>query len=330
MSEETNAKSSLLDEIIADVRECWQRLPNKLLFGVMLLAWVLLFQFWGNITLGYVKTNSLFGWLNFVYTTSPDDEHGKLIPLVVLALFWWKRRDLMEVAKDTWWPAFAFIFLAIGLHLLGFRVQQTRFSAIAFVIGLYGMLGLVWGKEFMKRSFFPMFLFAFCVPLGTEADRITAPLRLLATKITAGVANGILGIGVMRDGTRVFDPAGQYQYEVAAACSGIRSLTAIFAFATIYSFITFQKNWKRLVMIVCAFPLAIISNVMRLLMIILAAELFDQNAGNMVHEHWFWSLLPYIPAIFGVLGLGYLLREPETSQPKSDPPPPSTSQPQLA
>ena len=38
---------------------CWHRLPNKGLFFGLLGAWLLLFQFLGNGTFGYVDTASL-------------------------------------------------------------------------------------------------------------------------------------------------------------------------------------------------------------------------------------------------------------------------------
>mgnify|MGYP002623072344 CR=1 FL=1 len=307
MSSNQECKKGLWDEIC----DWWRRQPDKLLFACLLIPWILLFHFWGNITLGYVKTHSLFEWMHYVFSTSSDDEHGMLIPFVVLALFFWKREELLASVRGIWWPALGIVILALVIHLVGYRVQQTRLSIVAFFTGIYGLLGLVWGADFMRRSFFPMFLFAFCVPLGTEADRITAPLRVMASKITSGIANGLFGIGVIRDGTRLFDPAGQYQYEVAAACSGIRSLTAVLAFSTIFGFVSFRKNWRRGLMILAAFPLAVASNVMRLLMIVLAAELFGQEAGNYVHESSWLSLLPYIPAMGGVVILGYLLREPK-------------------
>ena len=32
--------------------------------------------------------------------------------------------------------------------------------------GVYGLMGLAWGREWLRDSFFPFCLFAFCVPLG--------------------------------------------------------------------------------------------------------------------------------------------------------------------
>ena len=49
---------------------------------------------------------------------------------------------------------------------------------------------------------------------------------------------------------------------------------AIFALALIYGFIDFKKAWHRILLAAAAFPLAVIGNVVRLSVIIVAAEMF--------------------------------------------------------
>ena len=114
---------------------------------------------------------------------------------------------------------------------------------------------------------------------------------------------------MVQNGTQLLDAAGSYQYEVAPACSGIRSLTAILAFGVIYGYVTFKTTWRRLAMVAAAFPLAVVANVFRLTLIVLAAEAFGQKAGNFVHENSWFSLAPYVPSIGGMLLMGWLLRE---------------------
>jgi exosortase/archaeosortase family protein len=53
-----------------------------------------------------------------------------------------------------------------------------------------------------------------------------------------------------------------------------------------------------------AFPFAVLGNLLRMLCIVIAAELGGQGAGNYVHESTVISLVPYIPAIFGLLWIG--------------------------
>jgi len=95
------------------------------------------------------------------------------------------------------------------------------------------------------------------VPMGSLAEPISFRLRVLVTQIVTGICHTGLGIDVIRDGTQIYSPDGTFKYEVAAACSGIRSMVAIFAVATIFAFLVFQTNWKRLTVIAAAIPLAV-------------------------------------------------------------------------
>jgi len=274
----------LLDEWRRDFRQGWQEMPNKGLFLILLGVWVVLFQFLGNSTFGYKDTPSLFGWMNYSYNQLEDDRHCKYIPLVVLGLFWWKRKELMSVAKGHWWPAVALIVLGLVLHVLGFMVQQTRLSIAAFFVGLYGLTGLVWGQAWLKASFFPYFLLVFCVPLGTVADTLTFPLRMLVTKISVGIAQA-LGNDVVRQGSLIFDTGRTFQYDVAPACSGIRSLTALIALTTIYGFTSFKSLWKRGMILAAAIPLAVAGNVARITSILVVAQIFGNSAGLKMHDY---------------------------------------------
>ena len=46
-----------------------------------------------------------------------------------------------------------------------------------------------------------------------------------------------------------------------------------------------------------------------MLFIIMAAELGGQQAGNYIHESSLFSLVPYIPAMVGLLVIGRLLEK---------------------
>jgi exosortase len=291
----------------ADAAGYWRQLPNKAFFFTLLAAWLALFQFWGNSTFGYSRSSSLFVWMWAAYSGVGDDAHGMIIPFLVIGLFWWKRRELLESSLKFWPPALFFVVLGLLLHVTGYLIQEARISIVAFFVGIYGLMGLAWGREWLRKSFFPFFLFIFCVPSSVLLQPITFPLRIFVTALTEWVAHTILGIGVMRMGTELFDPLGTYQYDVAAACSGIRSLVAISLLATIYGFITFRSPWKRLFMIALAVPFSVLGNLVRMLLIIVAAASGGQEWGNYVHEggpFGIISLLPYLPAIIGLLWIG--------------------------
>jgi exosortase len=283
----------------------WSSLPDKLLFFTLCVVWALFFHFLGNSTFGYKDTPSLFGWMQYTYNSQEDDRYGKFIPLVVFALLLVKRRELTAVPKAPWWPALALVVAGLLLHMAGYIIQQTRISILAFFLGLYGLTGLVWGPKWLRATLFPYFLFLFCFPLGTLADRLTIPLRTLVTHISVAIAH-LLGVEAIRNGTQIIGATG-FNFDVAPACSGIRSLTALTVLTTIYGFLTFRAAWKRMLMVCVAVPLAIIGNVARITGVILTSEAFGEQAGVKFHEGA--GFITFFVAIICVMALGHWLRE---------------------
>jgi exosortase len=297
--------------LIEEVTALWQSLPGKWLFGVMMVAWVALFHFLGNSTFGYLDTPSLFEWLRYTYRTQSEDALGPVMPFVVLALLVVKRRELIPLDKGVWWPALLVVVAGLLVHLVGYLIQQARISVIGFFLGLYGLTGVVWGWAWMRGTFFPYLLFAFCFPLGTLADRITFPLRMLVTRISVGVAD-LLGIEVVRVGTQIMGVDG-FNYDVAPACSGIRSLMALLALTTVFSFLTFRTGWRRALMISMALPLAVVGNVARVAGVIIVAQAFGQDAGTRFHDGA--GFVTFLVALGCIFLLARFLREPPDRPP---------------
>lgn len=308
------ATIGVLDQFQTDLVASWQRLPNKTFFFVLLAAWLALFQFLGSSILGYIHTPSLYAWLWEGYSSpQADDGHGPLIPILVLGVLWWKRKELLDLRLGLWLPAVGLLIAAMLLHLIGFTVQEPRISVAALFIGIYGLTGLAWGPQWLRRSVFPFFLFVFSIPLGAGGGAIvTFPLRLMSTRLVEFIWHDVLSFDLVRVGTQLINPVGGYQYDVAPACSGIRSLVAILLMATVYGFLVFRSPWKRILLVVLSVPFAVIGNMVRLLAIVIAAQMGGQKWGDAVHNDTVASLIPYIPAIFGFLKLGQVLEKWET------------------
>jgi len=322
----TNEKPNGKESFGAELSRVWRQMPFRAALLVLFVAWTALFHSLGVSTFGYAKTHSMFGWWWWVHSRGILDDDGNLvsvwnvfkdeegyawlIPLVVLALLWRRREEWLAMPKGVWWPALGLFLGAVLLHVVGYVIQQERVAVAAYLFGLYGLTCLVWGAGWARLAFFPFALFVFCVPLGPSAgEAITFPLRLLATKLTAGLSHTVLGINVIREGTQLFNPSGAYKYEVAAACGGLKSLTVVVAFAIIFGYLNFKSFWRRFALLAAAVPLAVLANVVRLTMIIVTAETFGQKAGNFVHENWFFSLVPYVISFGGLLAVNWWLRE---------------------
>ncbi len=314
-----NAESGTKGSVLSSgVTTCGAGFPFLGIGFGLLVLWATLFHLTGNSTLGYIKSHSLFVWWYEVMSQSVrghglgalldgEDALGWFIPLIVIGLLYWRFDDLKAIEKKPSWLGVVAIGFAVLLHICGFLVQQTRISIVAFFLGVYGITGLLWGRVWMKETLFIFALFLFCIPLSGASDVIAFPLRVWSTTLSVKIASGLFGLDIIQQGTLIFDSSGRYQYEVAPACGGIRSLTAIFVLSLCCGFIFFKSIWKKVLLVISALPLAVAGNVLRLLAIIFAAELAGQEAGASVHSSSIFSLLPYLPALIGFWILTYWL-----------------------
>ena len=105
---EKQPTDGILEEFRLEFLDCWRRLPNKGFFFILLAAWLALFQALGNSTLGFIHSKSLMYWMWMAYhpSVSGDDGHGFVVPILVLGILWWKRKELVSLPLRTWWPAF--------------------------------------------------------------------------------------------------------------------------------------------------------------------------------------------------------------------------------
>ncbi len=308
MAEPTQPAPTLAEEFLVEFRAFWAWLPDKPLFFTLLGAWAGLFHFLGHCSFNFTDQPSLFAWMWGAWSAEAlEAEHGKLVPVVVLILLWLRRNELLATPTRRWLPALAGVALALVLHVLAFTVQQPRVSMVALAGGVWCLVGLVWGPGWLRKTFFPFLLLGFCVPLEALGEGLLFQLRLLVTQLSVGIGHNLLGLDVLRDGTAIFNTARTFNYDVAPACSGIRSLTSLLAVTTIYGYVAFRAPWKRAVMMALAAPLAVAGNVARITTVIILAEAFGHKAGAAAETNL--GYVTFAAAIGLMLLAGWLMRE---------------------
>ncbi|MBI2514131.1 MAG: exosortase [Opitutae bacterium] len=267
--------------------------------AVCALAAGAVFQFFGNSTRGYIDSSSLFYWWGFQWTDpASEGEHGWLILAVSGWLVWRNLRQQPAVNDQqsaVGASAGAAMLGGLALHLLGYAMQQARISIAALLLFTWGVLALGGGRRWGRAAAFPLGFMLFALPLNV-LDTVGFFLRVGVTDVAFHVSRAF-GCDVIRNGTQLLSPDGSYSYDVAAACSGIRSLMALTALSTLLGYLSFRSRWARVLIGALALPYAFVGNVVRILAIIVAAEWRGQRAGAVVHE-WFGFLVFVI-----VLGL---------------------------
>jgi exosortase len=154
------------------------------------------------------------------------------------------------------------------------------------------------------------------IPVNFLEQQVAFPLRLLVTDASVAVAK-VLQIPVRKVGSQIFDVSGRFQYDVAAACSGIRSLTTLLCIGAVFGYLTQEKSWKRAVLFFAAIPLAVLGNIIRVTLIIIAADWFGQGAGKKVHD--MGGFVIFVVVLLCLFGIGNLLdRKWGTREPPLD------------
>lgn len=278
------------------------------LAAVVALSGLVVFQFFGNTVRGYIDTGSLFvWWFSQWFNPASETEHGPIIALVSLWLLWRNlQADKPGDASPRPGRGLALIAVAFVLHLLGAAIGQARVSAVAFLLYLDGAAWLLGGRRWGRAAAFPCAFMLLSLPLEFLFDEFGFHLRLAVIDAATGIAHG-LGIDVIRNGTQLLAPDGSFAYDVAPACSGIRSLVALTALCTLLGYLHFKAWWRRGLFFLVSFPFAYLGNVIRILAIIVAAEWFGQRAGEVVHA-WFGFLI-FVVVLGLALGLSAALKK---------------------
>ena len=240
-----------------------------------------------------------------------DYSHGFLIPLASLGVLWYRRNEFFQATKSV---SKLGLFIFVGsllLHWLGAKSQHPRVSLLALLGILWGIPFYLFGWQVAKWLLFPCAFLIFCVPLNF-LDELTFPLRMLMAKSSTLLVNG-LGIAAERVGSEIYlSSGGEIQkLDVAAPCSGLRSLMAMTALTALYAYLTQDGLIRKWMLFLCSIPLAIIGNIARITTLAVVAEAFGQEVAVGPFHDWsgyivFAVAIAFMVAVGNLLDVDYL------------------------
>lgn len=209
----------------------------------------------------------LFVQMPFVFRDPNEDmSFGWYVPVFSLYVIWQERRKIVDSLGAPDWVGLALALPFLFFGFIGVRGVQVRFGVLAFAGLCLALPWALFGRETAKRILFPCLFLLFCIPLANFLDVFTVHLRLLASSVAYGVLKGF-GSDVIRQGTMIMSASGSFSVDVAAPCSGLRSIFALMALTAGYAYFN-QPTWlRRGVLFALSVPLAIFGNVMRILSI---------------------------------------------------------------
>lgn len=222
----------------------------------------------------------MFGWMTQRWM-APDSyySHGFLIPLVS-GFFIWKKKDLLKEVYPGSNRA-----LGIGLLLFALFVQLIStvlrvyfLQAFALLILIYGFLFYYYRLPVAKQFFFPLAFLIFMIPLPLDIIAgLNLNLKMYAAEKAVAIVKA-LGIHCVREGSRIHFL--NCTLTVGNVCSGLRSLISLLALGALFAYISKVTWLKKCMIFAASFPVAIIANITRIVLLCVIANKWGAGAAT--------------------------------------------------
>lgn len=216
--------------------------------------------------------------------TSPDQAHAPLILAVSAWWLWYRRADLAAaVGPGARGRAGLLAWLLLGLGAAMYAIGHAQLAWMLEIGSLIPVLAgagaLLFGWPCVRAARFALAFLVFAIPLpGPAVDALTAPLKR-GVSVAADELLYRAGYPVARDGVVI--SLSQYKLLIADACSGLYSMTSLFALAVLY--VNVARPAGRLrngAILLASLPFAFAANVGRVLLLALITYYAGDAAGQ--------------------------------------------------
>lgn len=177
-----------------------------------------------------------------------------------------------------------FVVILLCCLAWGLAVYYDRMplAQAAFVTSAIGVLTMIGGMRLVRWAGPPVAFLMFMFPLPSLLEQnVLGVLQKIAVLLSEAVYT-IIGIAAIRSGNKITLPGlhDDIQMEIAAACSGLSMTNILVAMCVAVAILTTRPWWDRLVILLSALPIAIVSNVFRIVVTGLIWMAMDNLAGS--------------------------------------------------
>jgi len=222
----------------------------------------------------------VYWWAANSIWQSDDHAHGAIVLAVVVWLFWTLRHRLVAVERRPA-PVLGGVLFVFGLfvYFVGRMFDISILEMGSQIPVIAGGLLLLKGPAALRVAWFPIFYLIFMIPLpGVFVDAITVPLKQWISTI---VVNLLYAVGYPIAQSGVIISIGQYQLQVADACSGLHSMFSLAALGTLFMYIMNRKSrLHNAIMLASIIPIAFIANICRVIILVLVTYRLGDAAGQ--------------------------------------------------
>lgn len=242
-------------------------------------------------------------WLGRSWATNPYYTHGFLVPLVAAVIAWRQWRRFASAPRQGYqWLGMVISAAALAIVVWAMAWQDYYVASLALVILLAGILLYLEGWERLKHWLFPVLFLALMVPLPS-IDLASPWLEAFTASAATSLAR-LVGISAVHQGSEITLPGSTLI--VGAPCSGLRSLVAMVTVGVAWVYVVKGKLAPKAIMLFSIVPLVILSNVFRIAILLVIAQLFGAQTALTYYHDWSSPVL-FLMALALLLVLGKLL-----------------------
>lgn len=231
----------------------------------------------------------------------PRYAHGAFVPMFALYYLWTRHRDLGPLAARPSGWGFGLIALGAAVRLAGALFYADWLNAASLLPSLAGLCVLVYGWGALRRAWPAIGFLVFMIPLPYRLSAaLSSPLQRVATACTV-YALQTVGVPALADGTLIRVLGSEATLEVSEACSGLGMLVSFVALATALAMIGHRHIEERALLVLSAVPIALITNVARVVLTGAAEYRLGGTAGHAFHHDLAgWVMMPLAVILMAV------------------------------
>ena len=251
---------------------------KKIMYGALasVIAFVVLY-FVTPYSSGYgTERVSIYASVIHGYTKLENGEwgFGFVVLPSALVMLWLTRKRYVDLEVKPSWLGLALIAFSMVCYMAGFKANEKYIGYFSGHVLIAGMVVWILGWKHFWTAFWLWIFMGMMWPLLPLIDIISFPLRKVATEVTVGIWN-LFGGNAMQNGTSIVNSGSEelamgdgYSLQIAAACSGMRSLFALMMISLIFAYMGVRKVSHRFIVVAAMIPIAIAGNVVRIMLLL--------------------------------------------------------------
>jgi exosortase len=205
--------------------------------------------------------------------------HGPIVLATGLWLIWRERAVLAEGKAQPLLPALPVLLPAFLAYGVGRITGVLAIECLALYVVLLTLGWLAYGGAVLRRLWFPcVYMLFLIVPPQNWLFVATRPIKLAIAESAVDLLSA-LGFDIGSTGVTI--QIDNYELLIATACSGVNSLIGIAALGLFYVYLIHgSRPVYALVLTTLLLPIAILTNFLRIVLLVLITRSFGEAAGQ--------------------------------------------------